>query len=100
AKGTSNAGNGVTIVPAVAVNGGSVDLTNNALVVDYVAGNSPLSTIRGYIANGYAGGAWTGGGIASSSAAAASATATKTALGYAEASTLGITNVSGKSVDG
>jgi hypothetical protein len=68
---------------------GKMDLANNALVVDYT-GSSPLSAIRANIISGYAGGAWTGNGLTSSSAAAAASSAHKTALGYAEASAIGL----------
>jgi autotransporter-associated beta strand protein len=100
AQPSSNSKTGLTVIPAVQVNGGSIDLTNNALVVDYTPGNSPLSQIRGYIQAGYNGGAWNGNNsIASSSAAASPAGTGKTALGYAEASALGITSVAGVPVD-
>src|SRR5205823_12134980 len=87
-KPTNNSAAGLTVVPAVQVNGGSIDLTNNAMVVDYAPGNSPRDTVRGYLSSGYSGGSWTGNGIASSSAATASTTNTKTGIGYAEASAL------------
>jgi len=45
-----------------------LDLGDSALVVDY-SSSSPLAEIRGWIATGFAGGAWNGPGIASSSAA-------------------------------
>lgn len=86
AQPTNNSAAGRTVVPAVQVNAGSIDLTNNAMVVDYAPGSSPRDTVRGYLNSGYAGGAWTGNGIASSSAATASSTNAKTGIGYAEAS--------------
>jgi hypothetical protein len=58
---------------------GTLDVTDNALVVDY-AGASPLATLRARIASAYAGGSWTGAGITSSLAGAAHG------VGYAEAS--------------
>lgn len=67
---------------------GGVDLADNDLAVDY-EGDSVHDRIRGWVKNGYNGGAWTGfggyRGILSSSAAAASTTSIRTALGYAEA---------------
>jgi hypothetical protein len=48
--------------------GSTVDLGNNALIIDYGA-TDPISTIRGYIVSGYAAGAWNGVGIDSSAAA-------------------------------
>jgi hypothetical protein len=62
---------------AVAVAGtGKLDLTNGRLIVDYVPGNSPITSIRQQIAAGY---------ILSSTAAAAP---TVFGLGYGEASDL------------
>ena len=101
AKAASNDPTGVTIVPAVSISSGSLDLTNNAMVVDYT-GASPFSTIQSQIVSGYASGAWTGPGINSSSAATAFTTAHPTALGYAEATAIGITGTgtfAGHSVD-
>ena len=82
--------------------GATLDLTNNGLVVEY-SGASPLATIAGQIAAGYHGGDWLGSGITSSAAAAVAADATnphKTAIGYAEASALGISSFQGQPVDG
>jgi autotransporter-associated beta strand protein len=44
-----------------------LDLGKNALVIDYT-GSSPANDVRAYVIQGYAGGAWTGNGIASSDA--------------------------------
>jgi hypothetical protein len=66
------------------------DLTNNALVIDYIAGSSPFATIQTDIKTAYANGAWTGSGLSSSSAAASASTPHRTALGYAEASDIGV----------
>jgi hypothetical protein len=63
--------------------GGVLDLTNNALVVDYT-GASPLNAVRSLLTSGYAAGAWNGAGIRSSTAAGG----TTHALGYAEATDL------------
>ncbi|HEY1922515.1 MAG TPA: endo-1,4-beta-xylanase, partial [Tepidisphaeraceae bacterium] len=49
--------------------GATLDITNNHLILSYT-GTSPIATIAGYIASGYAGGTWTGPGIISSSVAA------------------------------
>jgi hypothetical protein len=57
---------------------GTLDLTNNHLVIDYT-GASPLAAVRRYLVSGHAGGSWTGTGIRSSGAS-------QRALGYAEAS--------------
>jgi hypothetical protein len=79
---------------------GKFELNDNALVVDYAATEtSPLPTIANQIKFGYADGAWTGNGISSSSAAAAAASAHKTAIGYVEASSLGLSSFAGQGVD-
>jgi autotransporter-associated beta strand protein len=62
--------------------GTSLDLTDNALVVDYGSADpSPLADIRSKIVTAYNGGAWNGDGITSSSA-----NNSTHGLGYAEAS--------------
>jgi hypothetical protein len=76
---------------------GALDITNNGAIIDY-AGASPLSGVRAQVTTGYAGGAWTGGGVRSSSAAANSGRA----VGYGEASALFATfpaTFMGQSVD-
>lgn len=65
-----------------------LDITNNAVVVDYTAPPpgaeaEPFDTIKAQITSAYAGGSWTGNGIGSSSA-----DANNFAVGYAEASAL------------
>jgi autotransporter-associated beta strand protein len=93
---------GTTKVPALTITGtGVLDLTNNALIVDY-SGASPLSTIRSLLVSGYNSGSWTGTGITSSTAASVAANPAiqhKTALGYAEASALGLSTFVGQDVD-
>ena len=70
--------------------GAKLDLTNGALVVNYTS-SSPLAAIRSLLASGRGTGNWTGPGITSSGAATAFGSAHPTALGYAEASAVGIT---------
>jgi hypothetical protein len=88
------------VVGAINPTGGSVDLTNNSTVVEYT-GASPISSLRSSLAGGYASGAWNGTGINSSTAATFNATADphKRALGYAEASAIGVSNFHGTAVD-
>jgi len=62
--------------------GGSVDLTNVALVIEYTS--DPIDTIQSLLLSGYAGGAWNGDGIMSSTAS----TTPGTAIGLAEATDL------------
>jgi fibronectin-binding autotransporter adhesin len=80
---------------------GKFDLNDNALVIDYAATDpSPLSDIRNQIKSGYSSGSWTGNGITSSTAAAAATSSHRTAIGYAEASSLGAGSFAGQTVDG
>src|SRR5581483_4470558 len=90
---------GVTVVPALSVNGGSLDLTNNSLIINYTGG-SPISDVRNALASGFASGSWNGQGINSSAAAAINAIpgSHARALGFAEASALGITSFHGQTV--
>ncbi len=80
---------------------GSLDLSNNAMIVDY-AGATPLANIRSLLAEGNAKGPWTGPGITSSLAASVAADSTnfhKTALGYAEASSITVGSIPGQTID-
>ena len=80
----------------------ALDLTNNAAIIDYAPGASTLATVANQIKSGRGTGAWTGTGIRSSAAAsvaADSANQHKTALGFAEASALGITSFQGQNFD-
>ncbi len=79
--------------------GTKLDLNDNDLIVDYTPGNSPGATIRGYLANGYAGGAWNGGSGITSVAAANDTTKLK-ALGYADAADVGLTSDDGVAITG
>jgi hypothetical protein len=84
-------------VPAVTISAtGSIDLANNAMI----AQNTPEATIRPAVVTGYAGGAWNGPGFNSSSAAASPNGTGRTALGYAQASSVGITTFAGSNVQG
>ena len=81
----NNAGpDGASVVNTLAIaDGARLDLTDNALVIDY-ATTSPFSDVRSQIISGFAGGSWTGDGITSSTAAASASRA----IGYAESSTV------------
>jgi autotransporter-associated beta strand protein len=48
---------------------GTLDLTNNDLIIDYTGGASPLADIEAMVKSGYSNGTWTGKGITSSVAA-------------------------------
>jgi hypothetical protein len=81
--------------------GGVLDLTNDDAILDY-SGASPLSQISALIKSGYNSGSWTGAGITSSTAASVAANAgnpNKTAIGFAEASALGIGSFDNQGVD-
>jgi hypothetical protein len=80
---------------------GAIDIANNALIDDYASSN-PIADIRTAIARGYNGGAWNGNGITSSHAAAIAADPSslhKTAIGFADASTLSVSSFAGQTVD-
>jgi autotransporter-associated beta strand protein len=80
---------------------GSLDLANNAMIVDYT-GASPLTSIRGLLQQGYFNASWIGPGLTSASAAAIAADSAnphKTALGYAEASGISVGAIPGASFD-
>lgn len=86
--GTASTAAAVQIVPHVGqvsvssltlLDGSSLDLANNSLVVNYT-GTSPAAAIRSYLASGYNSGAWNGTGIVSSTIAAGTTPATS--LGY------------------
>jgi hypothetical protein len=70
-----------------------LDLTGGIWSIDYT-GTSPAPALIALLDSGRAGGAYTGQGISSSLAAADS----KYAIGYAEASALGVTTVPGTTV--
>src|SRR5439155_13362654 len=60
---------GATKVNQVMIGGGGkLNVGTSTLLVDYLAGSSPLATISGQIASGRNGGSWNGNGIVTSSA--------------------------------
>jgi hypothetical protein len=81
------------------ISGGKFDLADNDLVID----STSLATIQSLIKSGFSGGSWSGQGLTSSTAqsiAADNANPHKTALGYASASSIGVTTFDGQSVGG
>lgn len=74
-----------------------LDINDNKMVIDY-DGTSPIATVIDQIKSGYAAGAWTGNGITSSAAAADAEH--RFAVGFAEASALGISSFGGISLNG
>jgi hypothetical protein len=71
-----------------------LDLTSNAMVVDYTGPTSPLASIKAQILSAYNAGAWDGNGIASSNA-----NANQFGVGYAEATALTVVPAVFGSVD-
>ena len=65
-----------------------IDLADNAMILDYDGGASPLELVRAAVSAAYADGAWTGGKLTSSTAAAMAGTPHPTGVGYAEAAEL------------
>ena len=104
-KATNGDPTGVSVVSSLNITNGQLDITNNGLAVDYT-GASPLTAVQQLILNSYNSGNFNGSnGILSTTAATANAAAGKQvrAIGYAEASALGITstgNFMGQTVDG
>jgi len=62
--------------------GGTMDLANNTLTINYSGQSDPVANVRSYLASGYNNGAWNGTGIVSSVAAGNSNRTT--AIGYAD----------------
>jgi hypothetical protein len=69
-------------------NGGTLDIQNNTLAMNYAAGADPAATMRGYLKSAYSGGLWSGTGLTSSTVEAQVAGAIKNpgsgvyAIGY------------------
>jgi autotransporter-associated beta strand protein len=88
---------GLSDVETFAIAGGPtaptarLDLTNNAMIIGATPADSEVD-VKGYISSGYAGGSWSGQGIASSSADRGTGTY---GLGYAQAGLVSITNFLG-----
>ena len=74
---------GPVTIQSLAISGGTFDVNNNHLVIDYGSGPDPMSSIAALLKTGYAGGTWNGAGGIVSTAAAANAAAY--GLGYADA---------------
>ncbi len=106
--GTVKATTGVHTVNSLTIAGGmdgwlgKLDLADSSMIVNYT-GASPMATIQNQIKNGLSNGVWTGMGITSSAAATITADGSnpnKTALGVAEASSLGISSFRGQPIAG
>jgi len=80
------AGSGTTNFGSISITGGKFDLTSNAVIIDYGSASDPVASIASYLATGYNGGLWTGGGITSSTIASmdASQSTLVYSVGYAD----------------
>jgi autotransporter-associated beta strand protein len=77
------ANTGTTQATTLSVSGnGTLDISNNAIIVNYGNETDPIGSIASFIASGYANGAWNGTGIMSSAAQSNSASY---GIGYADA---------------
>ena len=88
----------LTVTSVSVVGNGRLDLTDNAMIVDY-AGTTPVASVQALLRSGFNGGAWDGPGIVSSAAAAAP----DTGIGFAEATDLFTsfpTAFKGQAIDG
>ena len=94
----ASGGGKVVQAGSVSITGtGKIDLADNSMIVDYT-GASPINSIRTLLSTGRGTGNWTGNGISSTSAASVFADNSnphKTALGFAEASSIGATTFAG-----
>jgi hypothetical protein len=91
---------GLLLVDGTLTNTSKINMSGSG-IINYDS-TSPLSDIAAQIHSGFAGGSWNGIGINSTQAFLVGASTTnfhKTAVGYAEASTLGISTFAGQSVD-
>jgi hypothetical protein len=75
--------------------GATLDLATHGLIVDWT-GTDPLSTIAGYLTDGFNAGGWDGPGLTSSSIAEAGYV---TALGYGSNADLGFVEFNGTPID-
>jgi fibronectin-binding autotransporter adhesin len=93
---SSAQGGDVSILNSLTMTAGAkLDLNDNDLIVNY-SGASPISAIAGLLKSGFNSGFWNGSGIDSQAAAANASSLT--ALGYADAASLGITSFDGQNV--
>jgi hypothetical protein len=79
-------GLGTVALQGLNITSGSLDISDNTVLLAYGAGLDPVSAIQSYLANGYNGGQWNGSGIVSSTVSAADAGQTQLiySVGYAD----------------
>jgi hypothetical protein len=77
---------GVSVLSSLSIPFGSMlDLTNNAIIIDYGSGPDPISSVEQMINKGYNNGGWNGYGIVSSSIATMdAATGLSYGIGFAD----------------
>lgn len=95
ARFSATSGMALSVAALTISSGGTLDLADNAVVVDYTT-TSAESAVRSLLYSGRAGGTWAGTGIVSSTAAASP----NGGIGYIEAATLGVASWGGFAVDG
>jgi fibronectin type 3 domain-containing protein len=89
---------GATAAPLYTIDSTStLDLADNDMAILYGSGASPLTTVEGQLQQAYDGGPWNDPGLTTS---AARAEGGKTALGFGEASTLGLATFDGLTLGG
>lgn len=89
---------GATTAPTYTIDSTStLDLADNDMAILYGSGTSPLLTVQSELDRAYDSGSWAGPGLTSSIAKTSGGV---TALGYGEASTLGLTSFDGLTLGG
>jgi hypothetical protein len=89
---------GSTVAPTYTIDSAStLDLMDNDMAILYGSGSSSLTTVNAELLEAYDGGVWNKPGLTSSIAATEGG---KTALGFGEASTLGLSSFDGLTLGG
>jgi regulation of enolase protein 1 (concanavalin A-like superfamily) len=89
---------GATVAPTYTIDSAStLDLMDNDMAILYGSGSSSLTTVNAELLEAYDGGVWNKPGLTSSIAATEGG---KTALGFGEASTLGLSSFDGLTLGG
>ncbi len=89
---------GASVAPTYTIDAEStLNVADNDMAILYGSGTSPLSSISTELSQAYDGGAWDKPGLTSSVAKTSGGV---TALGYGEASTLGLTTFDGQTLGG
>jgi len=78
---TPHPASSVSLTSLSIASGGTLDLNNNHIIINYGTGADPIASIKAMIVSGYGGGAWTGTGIMST---AAQSNSGSYGIGYAD----------------